>query len=329
MIGWRIRVALIVRSYTLGRTIPIDLSTEVKILEPLFDASLRSVPNRAYFCSFAGQALLAALIMGRVLQAQESPPPQEASSALTPLSQEQIQKNPAVPCVEPPPLVRWEDYHGKFRKISGMFARKLERKTVHAPHYKPGAVLCTLEAKDKFLLFVHDTIDPVTFIDVAYSAGIDQAENRDPTFGQGGVGYGKRVGAGLAGQASSQFLKDFAYPTIFLEDPRYYRLAYGSKGKRLLHATVHVFIAHREDGTHMFNFSEWLGTSSAVTLSNVYHPGNKRGFSPAAQGVGYSVLDDSAFDILREFWPEIARKLKLPFRGQQSAFSQGLNPPPK
>lgn len=67
----------------------------------------------------------------------------------------------------------------------------------------------------------------------------------------------------------------------------------------------------------MFNFSEWLGTSSSVALGNVYHPDNPRGFSPAAQQVGYSVLEDSGFDILREFWPEIARKLKLPFRGQQ------------
>ena len=188
MIGWRIRVAHIMRSCTLGRITSSDLSTEVEILEPLFDASLRTVRNRAYFRSFAGLALSAALVMGCVLQAQESSPPQQASSALTPLSQEQIQKNPAGPCVEPPPLVHWKEYQGKFRKISGMFARKLERKTVHAPHYKPGAVLCTLEAKDKFLLFVHDTVDPVTFIDVAYSAGIDQAEKPRSHFWAGRSG---------------------------------------------------------------------------------------------------------------------------------------------
>jgi len=155
-----------------------------------------------------------------------------------------------------------------------------------------------------------------------------QAENHDPGFGQGAEGYAKRFGAGLADQASSEFFKDFAYPTIFSEDPRYYRLAGGGGGKRLFHAAGHMFIAHREDGTHMFNFSEWLGTSSAVALSNVYHPDNKRGFSPAAQRVGYSVLADSGFDVLREFWPEIARKLKLPFRGQQKPSSQGSNSPP-
>jgi hypothetical protein len=274
--------------------------------------------NRYYFRTLAGVGLPAVLVLGGGAQAQESWLPQQVSSAVTPISQEQVQENVAVPCIEPPPLVRWGDYQGKFEKIIGPFARRLERKTVHAPHYyKPHAILCTLEPKDKFILFVKDTVDPVNFIDVAYNAGINQAENSDPTFGQGAAGYGKRFGAGFAGQTSSEFFKDFAYPTIFSEDPRYYRLASGGRGKRLFHAAVHVFIAHREDDTRMFNFSEWLGTSSAVALGNLYHPGNRRGFSPAARGVGYSVIGDSGFDILREFWPEIARKFKLPFRGQQ------------
>jgi hypothetical protein len=296
---------------------------------PLFwnrEASLPNVGSQAYFRSLVKIAVSAALVMGSVVPAQESSLPQQAPSAATQTYQEEIQKNAAVPCFEPPPMVGWQDYQGKFGKVGGMFARKLERKAVHVPHYKPGAVLCTLEPKDKFLLFVHSTVDPVTFVNVAYDAGIGQAENSDPGFGQGAAGYGKRFGAGFAGQASSEFFKDFAYPTVFSEDPRYYRLVRAGKGKRLLHAAAHVFIAHREDGTHMFNFSEWLGTSSAVALSNVYHPDYERGFSPAAQRVGYSVLSDSGFDVLREFWPEIARKLKLPFRGQHELSSQGSSP---
>jgi hypothetical protein len=120
----------------------------------------------------------------------------------------------------------------------------------------------------------------------------------------------------MASQATSGFFKDFAYPTIFSEDPRYYRLAYGSSGKRLFHAVEHAFVAHRGDGSRMFNFSEWLGTTSAIFLSNTYQPDNRRGFSPAAARLGFSVANDVGFDILREFWPEIARKFKLPFRDQ-------------
>jgi hypothetical protein len=226
-------------------------------------------------------------------------------------------------------MVRWEDYQGPFSKVVGLFGRKLERKSVHAPHYKPGAVLCTLELKDKFILFVQDTFDPVTFLNASFNAGISQAKNDEPTFGQGAAGYGKRFGASFADQASSQFFKDFAYPAIFSEDPRYYRLAHGGSRRRLLHAMEHAVVAHRENGTTMFNFSEWLGTTSAVVLSNVYHPDNERGFTPAARRVGYGIAGDIGFDVLREFWPEIARKFRLPFRDQHEPDNQDSDPDTK
>lgn len=227
---------------------------------------------------------------------------------------EQTEKNPAASCLQPPPLVRWEDYHGPLEKVVGAFARTLERKSAHAPHYKPGATLCSLEPGDKFVLFVQDTFDPVSFLAAGFGAGLDQAENHDAPFGQGGEGYAKRFGANFADLTSARFFSDFVYPTIFSEDPRYYRLGHGGAGKRLLHAAGHVFVAHRDDGRHMFNFSEWLGTASAVALSDTYHPGNAHGFAPAARQVGYSVMTDVGLNVLREFWPEIARKLKMPFR---------------
>ena len=66
---------------------------------------------------------------------------------------------------------------------------------------------------------------------------------------------------------------------IFSEDPRYYRLAHGATGKRVLHAAEHAFVGHHDDGTRMFNYSEWLGTSSAAALTYAYRPGNQRGLS--------------------------------------------------
>ena len=211
-------------------------------------------------------------------------------------------------------MVSLSDYNGPLKKIVGIFARNLQRKSVRAPRYKPGVALCSLVLKDKFILFVSDSFDPVTFMTAGFNAGLDQAHDVDPTFGQGMAGYGKRFGTAFADQASSRFFEDFAYPSIFYEDPRYYRLAEGSTRRRLLHAAEHAVVAHRDNGSQMFNFSEWLGTASGVALSNLYHPGNQRGFTPAARQVGYNIAVDVGFDILREFWPEIARKFKLPFR---------------
>jgi hypothetical protein len=282
------------------------------------------VGNRTRSRARAGMALLAGLAWGGVARAQESPapPPELPSGSVS------FQKNKAAPCVEPPPMVRLEDYNGPLKKTVGTFARKLERRLVHQPHYKPGAVLCSLEPKDKFVLFVEDTLDPVTFLGSGFNAGLDQAENQDPTFGQGAAGYGKRFGADFADQASSRFFKDFAYPLIFSEDPRYYRLAHGSGGRRLLHSLEHAFVAYRDNGQRMFNFSEWLGTTSGVVLGNVYHPGNARGFAPAARAVSYNILEDVGFDVLREFWPEISRKFRLPFRGEHEPGNHNSNPAP-
>ncbi|MFZ3201435.1 MAG: hypothetical protein WA175_09830 [Candidatus Acidiferrales bacterium] len=217
-------------------------------------------------------------------------------------------------CIKPAPMVRWQDYQGPLAKVVGVFGRELERKSVHPLHYKPGPLLCTFSVKDKFILFVRSTTTPLTFLQAGFNAGISQAENNDPTFGQGAAGYADRYGAAMADQASSRFFKDFFYPSLFSEDPRYYRLGRGTTGERFLHALGHTVVAYRVDGTRMFNFSEWFGTTSAVVLSNTYHPGNRRGFDPAAERVGYSVASDAGFDELREFWPEIARKFKLPFR---------------
>jgi len=238
----------------------------------------------------------------------------QAEQPASPIGEEASAKA-ATACVQPPPLVGWEDYDGPLAKVVGSFARKLERKAVHPPHYKPGAVVCSLEPGAKFLLFLHDSADPISVFSAGFNAGLDQASNKDPSFGQGGLGYTKRFGADFTGQTVSRFFGDFLYPTVFSEDPRYYRMAHGSTRARLLHAMSHTIVAHRDNGKLMFNYTEWLATGSSVALNNLYHPGNQPGVAAAARNGAFNVLQDMGFDVLREFWPQVARKLNLPFRG--------------
>ncbi len=231
--------------------------------------------------------------------------------------------------MEPSPPFRLQDYHGPFQKVVGAFARKLEIKSAHPPQYKPGTALCSLKVKDKFVLFVQDTFDPISFLEAGFNAGLDQASNRDPTFGQGAEGYGRRFGADFAGQTTWRFFTDFAYPTIFSEDPRYYPLIRGSGRRRFFHAVEHTFVAQRDSGKHMFNVSQWLGTGTAVALNDVYHPGNERGFGPALRVGGYALAAGMGFDVLREFWPDISHKLHMPFRDTREAPATETSPPPQ
>lgn len=255
-------------------------------------------------------------------QQQKKPPRPTAGQApvITPATtpqQEQAMVNPHAACLQPAPAVEWQEYNGPFAKTVGLFARKLDRPTVQSATYQPGNVFCTLTIKGKFLLFAGDTLDPVTLITTAFNAGLDQAQDTDPQFGQGAAGYGKRFAADYADQASGNFFGEFLYPTIFREDPRYYRLGHGSTGRRLFHAVEHIAVAHSDAGGEMPNYANWFAAASTSALSNLYHPGNQRGFNPAAERVGWAFASQAGFLVLREFWPEIAKKFKLPFRGEE------------
>jgi len=193
-------------------------------------------------------------------------------------------------------------------------ARKPEIKTVHGPAVETGSRICALAPGQKFHLFIRNTFEPVTVVAAAFDAGIEQAADDDPTFGQGAEGYGKRLGTAALDRVSNDFFHTFFFPVIFRQDPRYYRWGQGSTSTRLGYALTHVFVAHGDSGKRMFNFSEWMGTTASSALSNMYHPGNRRGVGPASQRIALSIGTDMGFDVLREFWPEIVRKLKLPFR---------------
>jgi hypothetical protein len=243
-----------------------------------------------------------------------------AQSVITEATQSASADKPTAPsatasaqndCVEPEPVFTGLEYTGPFHKTIVHIIGKPEIKTVHQHHGR--AQVCTLPVRKKFDLFVKDTFEPVTFVIAGFNAGIAQAEDDDPTFGQGMEGFGKRYGAAFADQVSGEFWGTFFFPTVLHEDPRYYRDGHGSTGSRLAHAVGHAFITRRDSGARSFNFSEWMSASSTTALGNLYHPGNRRGFQPAARGVAYSVAFDAGFDILREFWPEITQNLHLPF----------------
>lgn len=251
---------------------------------------------------------LALLLAGCSALAQTGDQPKPPSSA-----QPQAPQNP---CIHPAPLVTVEDYTGPLRRVVLFVARKPEIKTVNRPPLAEG-ILCALNPKQKFHLFVRNTFEPVTIVVSAFDAGIDQASDSDPTFGQGFEGYGKRLGAAALDRVSSDFFHTFFFPVVFRQDPRYYRLGHGATGVRLGHALTHVFVAHGDSGRKMFNFSEWMGTTASSALGNTYHPGNRRGMGAASERIAVSIGTDMGFDVLREFWPEVIRKFKLPFREPQ------------
>jgi len=68
-----------------------------------------------------------------------------------------------------------------------------------------------------------------------------------------------------------------------------------------------IFWTHNDSGRTQFNYSEIIGNSTAVAISNAYYADN-RNFSDAAIKLGDQIGVDLAANILKEFWPDLERK---------------------
>jgi hypothetical protein len=166
-----------------------------------------------------------------------------------------------------------------------------------------------LPPKGKFRLFYKSAFDPMEFALIGLEAGISQAENSFPAYGQGASGYAKRYGAAFTDQVTSNFFTNFVCPTILKEDPRYFRLGEGTFRHRIGYALSQEFITHKDKGGRTFNWPNALGALSAGSISNAYYPPADRGFGLTMSRASISVLYGSLGGLASEFWPDIYQKI--------------------
>lgn len=166
-----------------------------------------------------------------------------------------------------------------------------------------------LTSAQKFHLFVKGAVDPFEFVAAGIQAGIGQANNEFPSYGQGAAGYGKRYGAALADGVSSEFFSNFFYPVLLKQDPRYFRLGEGSLKHRIGYSLAQEFVCRKDNGGRTFNFSNVLGAVTTGGIANVYYPASDRGFGLTMSRAGIALIYSSAGGLLDEFWPDIQRKV--------------------
>jgi hypothetical protein len=166
-----------------------------------------------------------------------------------------------------------------------------------------------LTTSQKFETVAAGCFDPVEVVFIGVQAGIGQADNTNPTYGQGLTGYSKRFGTAYADAIIGNFGTGAIFPTLLRQDPRYYQLGKGNFFRRFGHAAIRVVITRSDwSGRTQFNFSELLGNGLAAGLSNAYHPG-PHNLTSNANVLGTQVLLDGLGYELKEFWPDIRRFL--------------------
>lgn len=166
-----------------------------------------------------------------------------------------------------------------------------------------------LSAKGKFKLTAKDCFDPVEFPFTAILAGIGQAQNSEPSYGQGMEGYGKRFALSFADNTLGNFMTEAVFPSMLRQDPRYFRLGKGGFMRRTGYVLSRSVITRGDSGQSQFNFSEVGGNAVASELSLAYHPAGERHITDALSVWGTQLVWDGIANELKEFWPDIHAKV--------------------
>lgn len=172
---------------------------------------------------------------------------------------------------------------------------------VYAPHAPP------LTPKQKFNLAARSLIDPVTFLGVGISAGIEQAGNGLSGYGQGTKGFAKRYGAGYADGFINTMIGAGFLASWWKQDPRYFQKGTGTIRSRALYAIAMSVVCKGDKGRWQTNYSGIVGGLAAGGISNLYYPAASRAglgltFENAAIGTGEGAIQN----LIQEF---LVRKL--------------------
>jgi hypothetical protein len=182
-----------------------------------------------------------------------------------------------------------------------------------------------LTVKEKYTLAWHQTVDFSAHFGNLFQAMLQQASNGQPHYGQGWGPYAERFGAAEGDQVTSAFFIFGFIPHILHDDPRYFRKAKGSVWSRITYSASRTVITRTDAGNATFNVPQVAGQLFQQSISTAYYPPVDRTAGRVFQNWGVSLAYNSAYNVLKEFYPDFLRIVFRRHREQDLAFPA---PPP-
>ena len=184
-----------------------------------------------------------------------------------------------------------------------------------------GSNLPPLTWKQKYHAVALGTFDPVQYPWWGLLSALDQAADSDAQLGQGWKGYAKRYGLVAGDGIIENFMTQAVFPSLLRQDPRFFQTNDGSFIHRTGYAISRIVITRSDSGHKQFNASEIFGAGFAAAVSTyTYHPrgahlgtpeyiASDRTFRNFASTWGTQISLDTATIVIKEFWPDIRRKM--------------------
>ncbi len=182
--------------------------------------------------------------------------------------------------------------------------RRADPKTID-----PSQQAIPLTASDKIRLSFVQQATPFAVASMVVAAGWEHLHDGDPKYGSDSAGFGERLGAAAIRQTSQSVFADGLAAAAFHEDPRFYRMATGSFGRRAFYAASRTWETRTDSGAPTINYSRLTGYAGASILTKAYYPAVSATWSRVAAGYGWSLIGNMAGNQYHEFWPDVLHKV--------------------
>jgi len=292
---------------------------------------------------FAGK-LLVSLVLADLFSllsaAQQTSPPSNPEPPAQTQPQTSAQDRKTLPAQQAPPDKSSQDASAK-GKVAGTSNDRILFALPNFLTLENGGHVPPLTAKEKFAVVARGTFDPVQYPWWGLLSAIGQAGNSEAAYGQGWAAYGKRYGTTAADSTIENFMVGAVLPAVLHQDPRFYQSSKGGFARRAGYAISRVFVTRGDSGHTQFNASEIVGSALSASISTFsYHPrstylstptnphmfvGSDRTLVNAANVWGSQLFLDTITIAVKEFWPDIHRKLSHKDKSD-AAGAAGSNP---
>lgn len=167
-----------------------------------------------------------------------------------------------------------------------------------------------ITTKQKFMIATKDSFDYPVFGTTGFFAGLSQLMgSSNNVYGQGMKGFAHRYGISYLDQVVGNYFPEAIVPTLLHKDPRYFRKGEGSVKSRIFYAVSHIVVSKSDSGATNFNSPEIIGNALASLTAMSYHVHERTAGNALQQwGVTY-ITTDTVGQIMKEFWPDIKRKM--------------------
>jgi hypothetical protein len=235
------------------------------------------------------------------------PAPALASGSQPAAAQSGTAQNPTAPPSTPPA----EQQDQNTKRILGIIPNFQSKDDIPQNQHP-------LTVREKYVLAYHQTVDFSAHFGNLFQAALQQASNGQPHYGQGWGPYAERFGAAEADQVTSAFFIFGFLPHILHDDPRYFRKGKGSVLSRIKYSASRTVITRTDAGHSTFNVPQVAGQLLQQSISTAYYPSVDRSASGVFQNWGVNLAYNSAYNVLKEFYPDFLRIVFHRHAGQQS-----------